>query len=68
MATRGKTTFQKRQKEMARKEKQHMKEERRAQRKQAQADGETTSNDDLGSVAEMVGDLGELPEWEHGSE
>ncbi len=33
MATRGKTTFQKRQKEMARKEKRHRKEERRAQRK-----------------------------------
>ena len=33
MATRGKTTFQKRQKEMARKEKQQMKEQRRAQRK-----------------------------------
>lgn len=33
MATRGRATFQKRQKEMARKEKQRMKAERRAQRK-----------------------------------
>ena len=33
MATRGKTTFQKRQKEMARKDKRQRKEERRAQRK-----------------------------------
>ncbi len=35
MATRGRTTFQKRQKEMARKERQRMKAERRAQRKAA---------------------------------
>ena len=35
MATRSRTTFQKRQKEMARKEKQRMKAERRAQRKLA---------------------------------
>ena len=33
MATRSRTTFQKRQKELARKEKQRMKAERRAQRK-----------------------------------
>lgn len=33
MATRGRTTFQKRQKEMARKEKRQIKAERRAQRK-----------------------------------
>ena len=33
MATRGRTTFQKRQKELARKEKRQMKAERRAQRK-----------------------------------
>lgn len=33
MATRGRTTFQKRQKELARKEKQRAKAERRAQRK-----------------------------------
>lgn len=35
MATRGRTTFQKRQKEMARKERQRLKAERRAQRKAA---------------------------------
>jgi len=43
MATRGRTTFQKRQKEMARKEKQQMKAERRAQRKRENAMAEPTS-------------------------
>ena len=45
MATRGKTTFQKRQKEMARKDKQQRKEERRVQRKLGLPDGGT--DDDL---------------------
>ena len=39
MATRTRTTFQKRQKELARKEKRQMKEERRAQRKLAHEGG-----------------------------
>lgn len=52
MATRGKTTFQKRQKEMARKEKQHMKEARRAQRKLAQASGERIEPEEAGFAPE----------------
>ncbi len=38
MATRGRTTFQKRQRELAKKEKQQMKAERRAQRKLERTD------------------------------
>ena len=40
MATRGNTTFQKRQKEIARKDKQKRKAERRAERKLSQADSD----------------------------
>ena len=40
MATRSKSTFQKRQKEMKRQEKQRMKAERRAQKKLARAEGD----------------------------
>ncbi len=40
MATKARTTFQKRQKELARKEKRQMKEERRAQRKLANEGGD----------------------------
>jgi hypothetical protein len=45
MATRGRTTFQKRQKEMARKERQQMKAERRAQRKLAGPEPESDAYD-----------------------
>ena len=48
MATRSRTTFQKRQKELARKEKQRMKAERRAQRKLAGRKADATG---FGSVS-----------------
>ena len=56
MATRGRTTFQKRQKEMARKERQQMKAERRAQRKLAGPDPESDAYDCQSSESES--------EWE----
>jgi len=56
MATRGRTTFQKRQKEMARKEKRQIKAERRAQRKLANAGPESDVYDEQSSVSES--------EWE----
>ena len=64
MATRGKTTFQKRQKEMARKDKRQLKEERRAQRK---LNPEAEPGDDIGSAADMqppMEPLSEQPERE----
>ena len=56
MATRGRTTFQKRQKEMARKEKRQMKAERRAQRKLGNAGSEGDAYDEQSSASES--------EWE----
>ena len=52
MATRGNTTFQKRQKEMARKDKQLRKVERRAERKLNQADSDQPGNVDSSSDME----------------
>jgi len=51
MATRGRATFQKRQKEMARKDKQQRKAERRAQRKLDGSDAGNTLLDDIEPVA-----------------
>ena len=58
MATRGRTTFQKRQKEMARKERQQMKAERRAQRKLANTsdDGDPDSAQSPRSELEPEGE------------
>ena len=62
MATRGRTTFQKRQKELARKEKQQKKAERRAQRKLDSEDSRrTVFQDDEDGVALKVGN--EAPEY-----
>lgn len=47
MATRGRTTFQKRQKELARKEKQQAKAERRAQRKLAHGSAPQPATQDV---------------------
>ena len=52
MATRGKTTFEKRRKEMARKEKQNMKAERRAQRKLARTIPGSDASEDERSPSE----------------
>ena len=62
MATRGRTTFQKRQKELARKEKQQRKAERRAQRKLDSEDPRRTifQDDDEDGVALELGN--EAPE------
>ena len=61
MATRGRTTFQKRQKEMARKERQQMKAERRAQRKLANTgdNGDPDSAQSPGSELEPEGEARE---------
>ena len=59
MATRGRTTFQKRQKEQARKEKQQRKAERRAQRKLDSADSQRMIYQDTESPAEL--ELGSEP-------
>ncbi len=56
MATRARTTFQKRQKELARKEKRQMKEERRAQRKLAH-EGKATSEKPI-SPSELEPEIG----------
>jgi len=53
MATRGKTTLQKRQKEMARKDKRQRKEERRAQRKLGQPDAGTDETLEVLSAPEI---------------
>ncbi len=53
MATRGKGTFQKRQKEMARKDKQQRKVARRAQRKLDNADTVRTLPQDLEPLTEL---------------
>ena len=53
MATRGRTTFQKRQRELARKEKQQRKEERRAQRKLDSAESQRMIFQDAESPAEL---------------
>ncbi len=53
MATRGRTTFQKRQKEMARKEKQQRKVERRAQRKLGHSDAGTDETAEVLSPSEI---------------
>lgn len=53
MATRGRTTFQKRQKEMARKDKQQRKAARRAQRKLDNADADRTGWQDVESSSEL---------------
>ncbi len=67
MATRGKTTFQKRQKEMARKDKQQRKAERRAQRKLDNSDSfrsaiqgdEATAELDTGTEPGEIGTVNE---------
>ena len=57
MATRSRTSFQKRQKEIARAEKQRDKLAKRAQRKQAHAEGGPLGeDDDLMSAEEAAGD------------
>lgn len=57
MATRSRTSFQKRQKEIARAEKQRDKLAKRAARKQAQAEGGPVGeDDDLMSAEEAAGD------------
>ncbi|MBI4459347.1 MAG: hypothetical protein HY648_04735 [Acidobacteria bacterium] len=53
MPTRGRTTFQKRQKEMARKDKQQRKAARRAQRKLDNTDADRTELQDGKSSAEL---------------
>ena len=53
MATRGKGTFQKRQKEMARKDKQQRKVARRAQRKLDSTDTVRTLSEDIEPLAEL---------------
>jgi len=53
MSTRGRTTFQKRQKELARKEKQQRKAERRTQRKLENAEGDRMVYQDTESPAEL---------------
>ena len=53
MATRGRTTFQKRQKEMARKDKQQRKAARRAQRKLDNSDADRTGWQDVESPSEL---------------
>ena len=52
MATRGRTTFQKRQKELARKEKQQMKAERRKQKKLSQGNVGKEESWDVGTPSE----------------
>lgn len=53
MATRGNTTFQKRQKEVARKDKQKRKAERRAERKLSQADSDHGSSGSRDSSSDV---------------
>jgi len=53
MATRGKTTFQKRQKELARKDKQQRKAERRAQRKLDNTDTGNGEIEESGPIDEV---------------
>jgi len=53
MATRGRATFQKRQKEMARKDKQQRKAERRAQRKLDNSDAGNTVLEDIEPLAAL---------------
>jgi len=53
MATRGKAPFQKRQKEIARKDKQLRKAERRAQRKLDKSDSDNGPSGDLESSSEL---------------
>ena len=53
MVTRGKTTFQKRQKEMARKDKQQRKVARRAQKKLDNSDADSTVLQDEESSSEL---------------
>jgi hypothetical protein len=54
MATRGKAPFQKRQKEMARKDKQQRKAERRAQRKLDGADSDNNLTQDTESLDQTL--------------
>ena len=74
MATRGKTTFQKRQKEMARKERQQQKVERRDQRRIARsieakmppqdaADGESDSRSESPEAAEQISSQNRGADW-----
>ena len=61
MATRSRTTFKKRQKELARKEKQRLKAERRAQRRATAVKPEGASEGDRGPwEAEPGSDTGEI--------
>jgi len=53
MASRGRTTFQKRQKELARKEKRERKAERRAQRKSESTDSSQTIFQDAESPVDL---------------
>jgi len=62
MATKARATFQKRQKELARKEKRQMKEERRAQRKLANEGG------DMSEEAISLSDSGLGPDSDSGLE
>jgi hypothetical protein len=68
MPTRGKTTFQKRQKEMARKDKQQRKAERRAQRKLDAGSPDRTVFQDAESVPELDQDVESPPELDRESE
>ena len=68
MVTRTKTTFQKRQKELARKEKRQMKEERRAQRKLANEGGDMSEEALSPSDSELKPDSDSELEPESGSQ
>ena len=68
MPTRGKTTFQKRQKEMARKDKQQRKAERRAQRKLDIDSPDRTMFQDVDSPPELDQDVDSPPEVDRESE
>ncbi len=68
MATKARTTFQKRQKELARKEKRQMKEERRAQRKLANEGGDISEEAISLSDSELKPDSDSALEPESGSQ
>ena len=53
MATRGRTTFQKRQREIAKKEKQQMKAERRRQKKLSQGDADKAESWEVTTPPEL---------------
>jgi hypothetical protein len=68
MTTRGKATFQKRQKEMARKDKQQRKAERRAQRKLDSDNPDRTMFQDGDSLPELDQNVDSPPEVDRESE